>query len=194
MDVQELRPAVRGLVHARAFALIAVLCLGVGIGANTTIFSVVDGVLLKPYPYKAPDGILALGSRHERDGVNSGVSFADLEDWREATTTFAAIAATTGRSVALSDGAGEPVRHLAGLITWDIFPLLGVEPVLGRGFTADKDRQNAGGVLLLSHMLWTTAYQADPGILGRAVLLDGRPHSRGRGHADVLPDLSSVSV
>jgi putative ABC transport system permease protein len=177
MLLRELRHAVRSLVHARLFAVVAVACLSIGIGAHTTIFSVVDGVLLKPYPYREPDGILVLGTRHERDGLNSGVSLADLEDWREATTTFSTIAATTGRSVSVSAGDGEPVRYLAGLITWDLFPLLGVEPILGRGFSRDEDQPNAGGVVLLSHMMWTSDYRADAGILGRAILIDGTPHT-----------------
>jgi predicted permease len=100
-----------------------------------------------------------------------------MEDWKEATTTLSSIAATSERSVAVSDGVGEPARFLAGLISWDLFPLLGVEPVLGRVFTEAEDQPNAGGVVILSHMVWTASFQADPAILGRGILLDGKPHT-----------------
>jgi predicted permease len=177
MVFQDLRHAVRGLWHARGFSTVAILCLGMGIGANTTIFSVIDGVILKPYPYRDPDRILVLGTRNEREGITSGLSFLDMRDWKEASTTFSTIAATAERSVAVSDGVGEPARYLAGLISWDLFPLLGVEPILGRVFTEAEDQPNAGGVVILSHMVWTTAYQADPSILGRRILMDGKPHT-----------------
>jgi len=175
--LQDLRYAARGLWHAKGFAAVAILCLGIGIGLNATIFSIVDGVLLQPYPYDDPDRILVVGTRNEKGGQQAGMSIADLRDWKEAATSFQTIAGAQGRAVAVSDGGGEPERYLAALISWDLFPLLGTDPILGRVFTPDEDRPGAGGVVILSHMLWTNRYQADAGILGRGILVDGAPHT-----------------
>jgi putative ABC transport system permease protein len=177
MPFRGLRHAARGLWHARSFAAVAILCLGIGIGFNTTIFSLIDGVLLKPLPYAEPDRLLVLGMRNQEQGVNAGLSFPDMRDWKEATTSFTSIAASLGRSMAVSDPGREPERYLGALVSWDLFPLLGVEPILGRTFTRDEDRPNAAGVVLLSHMVWTTRYAADPSILGQGILVDGRMHT-----------------
>lgn len=177
MPFRELRHAARGLWHARSFTLVAILCLGIGIGLNTTIFSLVDGVLLKPLPYADPDRLVVIGMRHQQEATNAGLSLPDMRDWKEAATSFATIAATQGRSVAVADAGQEPERYLAALVSWDLFPALGVEPVLGRTFTRDEDRPNAAGVVLLSHMVWTLRYGADPSIPGRSILIDGRPHT-----------------
>lgn len=176
MILRDLRYAVRSLWHARGFAAVAILCLSIGIGLNTTIFSVIDGVLLKPYPYRDPDRLLVLGLRDRDGALDQALSLPDLRDWKEASTSFATIAGAQGRSIAIAGAGGEPERHLGALITWDLFPMLGVDPVLGRGFTRDEDRPNAAGTVLLSHMLWTARFQQDPGILGQSLLLDGRPH------------------
>ena len=173
----DLHYAARGLWHARGFAAVAILCLSIGIGLSTTIFSIVDGVLLKPYPYRDPDRLLVLGVRHQDGDSQQALSLPDLRDWKEAATSFETIAGAQARSIAIAGAGGEPERHLGALVSWDLFPMLGVEPVLGRGFTAAEDQPNAAGVVLLSHMLWTTRYQQDAGILGQSLLLDGRPHT-----------------
>ncbi|MDP1571181.1 MAG: ABC transporter permease [Vicinamibacterales bacterium] len=176
MILQDLRYAARGLWHARGFATVAILCLGLGIGLNTTIFSVVDGVLLQPYPYRDPDRLLVLGVRNQ-DGDQQALSLPELRDWKDQTATFETIAGAQGRAMAISDAGGEPERYLGALISWDLFPMLGTDPILGRTFTRDEDQPNAAGVVLLSHMLWTTRYQQDAAILGRSILIDGRPHT-----------------
>jgi putative ABC transport system permease protein len=176
MLLQDARYAVRSLWHSKGFAVTAILCLGLGIGLNTTIFSMVDGVLLKPYPYPEPDRILVLGTRHTRSSGAAGLSYPELLDWQEASSTFSAMAAAQGRSLTVSDGTEEPERYLGAAITWDLFPLLGTAPVLGRGFTADDDRPGAGGVVLLSHHLWTSRYGSDPSVIGRIVRVDAKPH------------------
>lgn len=175
MLLQDIRYALRTLWRSKPFAIVAILCLGFGIGLNTTIFSIVDGVLLKPYPYTDPDRILVLGEQNQRAGDRSGLSFLDMRDWREATSAFTTIAASRGGSFTVSDGAAEPERHLGAAISWDLFPLLGTSPILGRGFTLDDDQPNAGGVVLLSYQLWTNRYRADPGVLGRGILVNAKP-------------------
>ena len=176
MFPQDVRYAIRSLWRSKGFALVAILCLGFGIGLNTTIFSIIDGVLLKPYPYRDPDRILVLGEQNQRAGDEAGLSFLNMRDWEEATSLFTSIAATAGRALTVADGVSEPERHLGAAISWDLFPLLGVSPVLGRGFTADDDRPNAAGVVILSDILWHRRYQADPKVVGRSILVNGKPH------------------
>ncbi len=155
----------------------AILCLGFGIGLNTTIFSIVDGVLLQPYPYTDPERILVVGTRNQPSDDEAGLSYPDMRDWKEAASAFATIAASSGRALTVSDGRGEPERHLGAAISMDLFPLLGVSPIIGRGFNAADDQPNAPGVVLLSHTIWTTRYQSDPNITGRSILINGKPHT-----------------
>ncbi|HSC27984.1 MAG TPA: ABC transporter permease [Vicinamibacterales bacterium] len=176
MLLQDIRYACRSLWHSKAFAVVAILCLGFGIGLNTTIFSTLDGVLLKPYPYEDPDRILVVGARNDRAGFQAGLSYLDLRDWNEANMAFTTIAASQGRSLTISDGGGEPERYLGATVSWDLFPLLGTDPILGRHFTPEEDMAGGGGVVLLGHDLWTRRYQGDPGVLGRTILIDARPH------------------
>ena len=91
MFLQDVRYGVRTLWNSKVFATVAILCLGFGIGLNTTIFSMIDGVLLKPYPYTDPDRILVLGEKNRRTGDESGLSYLDMRDWKEATSAFATI-------------------------------------------------------------------------------------------------------
>src|SRR5579864_5601158 len=115
--MQDIRYALRNLWHSKAFAVVAVLCLGLGVGLNTTIFSIVDGVLLKPFPYTDPDRIVVLTGTNQKAGIGqSGLSFLDMRDVKAATRAFTAIAATSGRSLTISDG-GEPVRYLGALVS-----------------------------------------------------------------------------
>src|SRR5687768_4053229 len=116
--LQDLRYAVRSLWHSKGFAAVAIACLSLGIGLNTTIFSIVDGVMLKPYPYQDPDRILVLGTERRQDGEGAGLSLNDLHAWKDATASFSSITAVTGRSMTLSDGAGEPERYLGARASW----------------------------------------------------------------------------
>ncbi len=176
MFQQDVRYCLRSLTTQKAFALVVVLCLGTGIGVNATIFSVVDGVLIQPFPYHEPDRLVAVDMVHRESGVDeAGLSYADLRDWREQITQLSSMAATTGRSLTLSDG-GEAERYLGGAISWDLFQMLGMTPALGRAFGAHDDIPGAADVVLLGDDIWTLRYARDPGVLGRRVLLNGRPH------------------
>ncbi len=174
--LQDIRYAVRNLWHSKGFATVAILCLGFGIGLNATIFSVIDGVLLKPYPYTDPDRILVVGQQNQRTDNQAGLSYLDMRDWKEANTVFTTIAGVAGRSLTIADRGGEPERYLGAAISWDLFPLLGTLPVLGRGFTAEDDRPGAGPVVLLGHDLWTRRYRGDGRIVGEAILINSKPH------------------
>ncbi len=111
MFLQILRYALRTLLSSPGFTAVAVLCLSLGIGVNGAIFSVVDGVLIQPYPYPEADRIVVLNGTNPRQNINrAGVSYADYKDWREQATTFAALAAFEGRSLTIADGASDPER------------------------------------------------------------------------------------
>jgi predicted permease len=177
MLLQDARNAVRALWRSKGFALAAILCLGFGIGLNTTSFSLIDGVLLKPFPYKNPDRLLVVGGQNQRAGTSDGLSYLDLRDWNEAASSVIEIGGEQWRSMTVSDSGREPERYQGAAITSNLFPILGVEPILGRGFTRDDDRPGAVDVVLLSHHVWTTRYQSDPNIVGRSVLIEGRPYA-----------------
>ena len=152
-------------------------CLALGIGINATLFSVVDGVLIQSLPFADPDRLLILHSTFEKGGIRrGGVSFRDLEDWKAANTSFSGMAASATRSFALSEG-GEAERFSGAAISWDLFPTLGVQPVLGRPFTSEDDRPGAEPVALISDAVWQRRYSADPAIIGRRVLINTRPHT-----------------
>jgi putative ABC transport system permease protein len=178
MFLQDIRYALRTLVTQRAFAAVVVLCLGTGIGVNATIFSVVDGVLIQPFPYAQPDRLLVLyGINREADIEEAGFSQLDLDDYRAETTRLQSVAAVTGRSLTLSDdGGSEPTRYLGAAISWDLFPMLGIAPVAGRHFGPNDDKPGAADVVILSHEVWTLRYQANPATIGRRVLINGKPH------------------
>lgn len=176
MLLQDVRHASRSLWHSKSFSVVALLCLAFGIGLNTTIFSVVDGVLLKPFPYADPERIVVLRSANDKLGVTRGnISYLDWQDLRATPGAFSAIAALQGRSLALSDRGHEPERYQAAAISWDLFPLFGVVPIVGSGFTPDMDRPGAARVVLLSYAVWRDRYASDPQIAQHQVLLNGEP-------------------
>ena len=178
MLFQDVRFAVRTLSRSPAFTAIAVLCLSIGIGVNSTIFSVVNGVLLKPFPYPESDRIVVMDSTNLRlDVVEGGVSYLDFKDLRDQNTTLQAVAAFGGRSLTISDGTLEPERFIGATVSWNLFDLLGTPPLAGRGFTADDDRPGAEPVVMLGHEVWQRRYNGDRSIIGRAISVNGRPHT-----------------
>ena len=177
MGLRDIRYAVRSLVLDRGISTIVILCLALGIGVNATLFSVVDGVLIQSLPFAEPDRLLVLQETSERRGIrDAGVAYPTLRDWQERSTMFASMAATSGSSIALSDGA-EAERFAGALVTWTMFPILGVNPVMGRHLRAEDDRPGAEPVVILSHEVWQRRYQSDPQIIGRRVTVNGKPHT-----------------
>ena len=177
MGFRDIKYAVRSLVHDRGVSTIVILCLALGIGVNATLFSVVDGVLIQSLPFAEPDRLFVLSETSERRGIReAGVAYQTLRDWEERTTMFASMAATSGSSIALSDGA-EAERFAGALVTWSMFPILGVNPVLGRHLRAEDDLPGAEPVVILSHEVWQRRYQSDPQIIGRSVTVNGKPHT-----------------
>ena len=141
------------------------------------IFSVVDGVLVQPLPFADPDRLVELNESHPPSGIRrGGLSYANLRDWRERSRSFTTIAGVQLRSLAIADR-GDPERYDGAAISWDLFSTLGVAPALGRDFVATDDRPGAEPVALLSDEIWRVRYAADRGIIGRSMLVNGKPHT-----------------
>jgi putative ABC transport system permease protein len=175
--LQDLRYSIRMLLKSPGFAAIAVLCIAIGIGANTAIFSVVNAILLRPFPYADPDRIVAVHEvQPKRDVDRAGLSNLDYQDLREQAASFSSLTAYTQRSLTFS-GEGDPERVEGASIAWNLFPFLGVKPALGRTFHENEDRVGAPGVVLLSHELWMRRFNGDPGIVGRTILVNAAAHT-----------------
>ena len=176
MLFQDIRYGLRNLSRSKGFATVAILCLGFGVGLNATIFSLIDGVLLKPYPYTEPDRLLIVGEQRPRAGGEAGISYLDMRDWKEANSVFATIAGVSGRSLTIADSSNEPERYLGAGVSWDLFPTLGTHPILGRDFTAEEDREGGADVVLLGYDVWMHRYAGSPDIIGRSILINSKPH------------------
>jgi predicted permease len=174
---RDIEYAWRTLVANKGFTAVAVICLALGIGVNTTAFSITDGVLIQPLPYQDAGRLVVLNQSNTRTGVRfGGISYLDLQDWRQQTSAFGAIGAFQGRGFTITDD-GEPERLIGGAVGWELFPMLGVQPILGRGFTKEDDRPGAAPVMLLSHAVWQRRYAGDLTIIGRSIHLDGQPYT-----------------
>jgi len=173
--LQDIRYALRNLSRSKGFATVAILCLGFGVGLNATIFSLVDGVLLKPYPYPDPERILVVGEQRQNTD-QAGLSYLDMRDWKEANSVFTTIAAVSGRSMTIADKSGEPERYLGAGVSWDLFPMLGTHPIRGRDFTPDEDREGGADVVLLGYDIWMHRYASAEDIVGRTILVNSKPH------------------
>ncbi len=177
MLFQDLKYAIRSLWFDRGITALVVLCLALGIGINATLFSMIDGILIKSLPFAEAERLVILNETFERGGIREdGVSYLALRDWRAQTTAFATIAAVGGRSLTLADG-GEAERYEGAAISWDLFPMLGVPPALGRHFNQQDDQAGAEPVVIISDDVWQRRYNQDAGIIGRSVRLNGRPHT-----------------
>jgi predicted permease len=173
--LQDLRYAVRMLAKSPGFAAIAILTLALGIGANTALFSVVNGVLLSPLPYPQPDQLVALYS-HTAQFTHSSISYPNFLDWQRDNNSFAQIAAYRSDSFNMT-GAGEPERLRTEMVSADFFSILGVQPVLGRLFTAQDDHAGAAPVVVLSEAFWRRRFGGSPKILGQSLSLNATPYT-----------------
>jgi putative ABC transport system permease protein len=174
----EIRYALRALSRDRAFAAMVVLSLAVGIGANTAIFSLVNGVLLRPLAYRDPDRLVAidqivpkLANLYPALPVNLAILF----EWRKQATSLESIGVMMPASVNLS-GAGEPELLAGARVSANIFAVLGVQPRLGRSFMEGEDPAGHDRVAILADSLWRRRFHSDPAIVGRKILLNGLPH------------------
>lgn len=173
MLLQDLKYAIRSLVFDRGVTAVVVLCLALGIGINATLFSMVDGVLIKSLPYADAERLLILNETFERGGIReAGVSYPGLQEWKRQTTTLSAIVAVSSRTITLADRA-EPEQFGGAAISWDLFPMLGIPPALGRHFTPQDDQVGAEPVVVISDDVWRRRYNGDVSTIGRSVSVNG---------------------
>jgi putative ABC transport system permease protein len=172
---QDVRFGVRMLLKKPVFTAIAVLALALGAGANTAIFSVVNGVLLRPLPYKDPEKLVRLGE-WSKQVPGMSISYPNFKDWRERNRVFEGLAATQFDSYNLTGG-DEPERLQGRNVSYNFFDVLGVVPAVGRSFRADEDRAGAPRVTVLSHGLWQRRFGSDRKIVGKSVALNGESYT-----------------
>ena len=167
---QDVRHGLRSMLRKPAFTAIAVIVLALGIGANTAIFSVVDAVLLRPLAYRDSGRLVTM--LMNGDGP---VSVANYIDWRDQSRSFSATGAAEFWSPNLT-GIDAP-EHVAGLkVTQSLFPMLGIEPILGRLFVEGEDKDGADREVILSYRLWQRRFSSDRNVLGKPIVLDGRAY------------------
>jgi predicted permease len=172
---QDLSYGLRMLLKSPSFTGVAVVTLALGIGANTALFSVINGVLLSPLPFPQPDQLVTL---HENKPNFEGgsVSYANFRDWRKDNRSFSSLGLARGSAFSLT-GAGEAEQVSGEFISSDFFSVLGVKPLMGRTFAEDEERVGAGPVALISAGLWQRKFSSAPGILEKTITLDGRDYS-----------------
>ena len=175
--LQDLRFAARSFLARPGFAAVVVLTFALGIGATTTIYSAVRGVLLERLPYSDPECLVVVWNETANQGQKRPASSpGDFTDYRDRASSFEDLAALYGRGASLT-GDGEPEHVRLARASQNLLPLLGVRPLLGRGFMAQEDVPRGPKVVLLGHALWQRRYGGDVGIVGRAIQLNGEGHT-----------------
>ena len=170
---QDVRLAARLLIRDRSLTFAAVAALALGIAATTTVFTIVNAVVLRDMPFDEPDRIVELGTRVPRG--NRGVSYPDLLDWRERTRSFDGIAAFAQTTMNVSEETIAPERFQGTYISANAFGLIGHQPILGRRFSPDDERSGAQAVVILGHDAWKNRYRSDPAVVGRTIRVNGVP-------------------
>jgi putative ABC transport system permease protein len=172
--LHDFRYSLRTLWKQPVFTMIAVLTLAIGIGANTAVFSVVNAVLLKPLTFRDPDRLVTLTYRYNRKleigDLSSQVSAPDLEDLRAQNSTFEAMAFYSSRSTSVMAGPEAEYRQVAG-VSADFFRVLGVEPVVGRFYSAEEIQPNSNGAAIISHGFWQSRFGGDRNVIGKTIRL-----------------------
>jgi putative ABC transport system permease protein len=178
---RDLRFSLRALRRTPGFTVVAVLVMGLGIGANVALFTVVRSVLLKPLPFQDPDRLVMLyeWGLHGNDATGYNmVSGGMYSEWKKQNKTFSSLALARGSRVGLSGSGGQLPEKLANAeFSWDLLRTLGVQPALGRDFTQADDSPSASATVLLSWGLWKRRFGGDPAILNRTIYLDAQPYN-----------------
>ena len=173
--LQDLRYAVRQFLKTPGLTILVIITIALGVGANTALFSVVNGVLLNPLPYPEPDQLVAL--RESKPNFEWGtIPYPTFRDWQKDNHTFSSIAVWRGYAFSLT-GAGEAEQVNAQLVSSDFFPILGVKPLLGRSFLAGEDEIGAAPIAVISEGLWRRKFASAPDILSKGITLDGNSYS-----------------
>jgi len=171
----DMRYGVRMMARSPGFTIVAILTLALGIGANTAIFSVVNGVLLNPLPFPQPEQLVTL-SESKPNFATGSISYPNFRDWQKCNHTFSSMAVARMYSFSMT-GNGDAELLTAEFVSSDFFPLLGVNPVAGRTFAPGEDRVGAAPVAMISAGFWRRKFGASPGIVGKAITLDGKDYT-----------------
>ena len=181
MFLQDLRYGLRRLAKSPGFTVVAILTLALGIGANTAIFSVVNGVLINPLPFRNADRIVSV-FQNLPDFPEGSISYPNFLDWQRDNRSFESMAAYRWANGTIT-GAGQPENVPARSISAAFFPILGVNPILGRNFNAEDDRRGADPTVLISEGLWQRKFGGDPDVIGKRLVVGGT----GRTIVGVIP-------
>jgi putative ABC transport system permease protein len=174
--MHDVRFAFRMLLKHKGFTAVAIIALALGVGANTAIFSLVNGVLLRPLPFPQAERIVYFEGRNPSHGItDSNVSYLDFTDWSQQRDLFAAVAAYWTASANLGGDTAEPERVSRAGVTNSFFDVLGVQPFLGRAFLPDEDQPGTINAAIISHGLWNRRFGSDPGIVGKQIQVNARP-------------------
>src|SRR5438045_4011996 len=174
--LQDLRYGFRMLLKHKGFTAVAIIALGLGIGANTAIFSLVNGVLLRPLPYQDSHRIIYFEGKNPAAGItDSNISFLDFTDWSQQTDLFASTAAYWTGTANFGADEAEPERVPRAGVTTGFFSVLGVQPVLGRTFVPEDDKGWPQSVAIISHGVWKRRFGSDPNIIGKQVQMSSWP-------------------
>jgi putative ABC transport system permease protein len=171
---QDVRFGIRSLANSRRFTLAAILTLALGIGANTAMFSVIQSVLLKSWPFRDYTRLLIVSQR-QANGDSNLFSTQDFLKWKQQSALLAHMAAHVSWEFNLSSPGNLPERVEGGQVSYDWLQTLGVQPLLGRPFSPQEDVAGAGNLVVLSSALWKNRYAGDPSIIGKTIQLDGAP-------------------
>jgi predicted permease len=184
----ELRYAVRQLLKSPWFTLVAIAGLGLGIGANVALFSVINSVFLRPLPYREPGRLVRLSSTNQAQNLTRvGFSYPRYLVVQQRQQVFSDLALSAGNAFTLT-GRGDPAQVVTLHASASLLPALGLEPFLGRNFSADEDRPGGQAVTLISHRLWHERFNREPTVLGQALTLNGAPYTI----IGVLPEAASA--
>jgi putative ABC transport system permease protein len=174
--IRDVRFALRGVRRNPGFAAVVVVTLALGIGASTAVFSVVEGIMLRPPPFFDPDRLAVVWQNDRATGtVREDASPADYFDYVERSRTFSALGLVASGTVVLTRPDAEPLRLAAAAVTQNLPSVLGISMQLGRGFTPGEDVPGGRGVTILSDRFWRNTLAADPSVIGRVVTIDGEP-------------------
>lgn len=171
---QDLRYGLRSAARARGFSVVVILTLALGVGATTAIFSVVDGVTLKPLPYPESDRLVQVGGLLVAFNRIGAISLPNIRDLRDRTHSFEAMAATRNQEMAMT-GDGGPARMMAAVVSASYFDVLETRPAAGRAFSPAEDLPGPPATVIISDELWKRRWGGDPGILGATFTLAGQP-------------------
>jgi predicted permease len=171
--VQDIKFGVRRLAREPGFTAVVVVALALGIGVNTTVFTLVNAVLFRGLPFEQPNRVMFLSSNdHAKNRNDIGVSYPDFRDWRAQSKTFKGLAAFSQTGFVVADSNHPPERYSGPRLTANTFSLIGQKPMLGRDFLPEEDRVGAAPVCIIGYTIWENRYGRDPNILGQSVRID----------------------